>query len=222
MKTLTLTSLERALHSIAIVVATLLCLSLASCNKDDQDDDDDNPEGYLITATIANGNSDIALVKAQVDDDVVLATAKYSKGGFTISLPNPSSRYLEEFYDNTYACTTDFYAYDDDDDPLGQLLYAKVSSSGLITLGLYLYIGDDLEMYASDEGITFDLSCTKGWNLLYIISSDPDLETGTLTTNQQSGLEWRLYADSGTYAGTLRSAANRLSSYIHKLNTIKR
>jgi hypothetical protein len=178
------------------VAIVWLSASFLSCEK--EEDQESETEAYLITAEVENGSSDIATVKSLLDNGTVLATAKYSGQGFTIGLPDPDSKQMEELFDGINACMPDgFYAYDSDGYRIGQFLYAKVSSSNVVTLGMYVYIDTELEVYETDGYITLDISAEKGWNLLYIISDDPDLETGTFTTKKQSGLKW-LYSETST------------------------
>jgi hypothetical protein len=199
-----------------MTAATLLCVLFSSCEKDE----DDKPKGYQITATkVENAPSGIATVKALFDDGVTLATAKYANGGFTIGLPEPSSKYFEELYDGVDACMLDgFYAYDSSGDEIGGLLYAKISSEDMITLGVYVYIDDDMELHESDEDFTINISGKKGWNLLYIISDDPDLETGTITTARQSGMMW-IFDSFGEAASSQQRSV--VAKQLRSLNGIK-
>jgi hypothetical protein len=209
-------SLARGVMLVAAVA--LLCVLFSSCEKDG--DDNDETEGYLITAVnVENAASGIAIVKALFDDGVALATAKYANNGFTIGLPNPTPGYLEELYDEVDACMLDgFYAYDSRGDMLGELLYVKVSSDDVMTLGLYVYIDSDMEFRESDEDFTIDISGKKGWNLLYIISDDPDLETGTITTARQSGMMWFFSPLSKAASSQQRSV---MAKQLRNLNIIK-
>jgi len=132
-----------------IVIMALLCVSFSSCDKDKDKDDNDKQDGYLITATNVEGAaSSIVSVKALLDDGMTIATAAYSNDGFTIGLPNPDSKHIDDFYDQVGACFLDgFYAYNKKDDMLGKFIYAKMSSNGTMTMGLYIYIDDDVELH---------------------------------------------------------------------------
>jgi hypothetical protein len=195
-----------------VAVVTLMSISFFSCDKDG--DKDDEPKGYLITAEVEGGNSKITSVKALIDGNHVLATAKYSDNKFTIGLPDPSSSYLDEIYDELEGCILEaFYAYDDDDDIIGAIVYGNVSSYE-ITVGLYLYVTEDVDFYDSEDGVVFDLSLKEGWNLVYGISGDEDFETGTITSKKQSGLRWIFSSETRSTSGQLRSLlSNKLKAY---------
>lgn len=185
------------------IVASLLCVSFFSCEKDEAGE----LEGYLVTVSdVENTISGIASVKARLDGST-LATAKYSNGGFTIGLPDPDSKYLEELFDGVDGCMLDgFYAYDSDGDMLGEFLYAKMSANDVLTMGFFIYIDEDIEFHESDDDFTFNISGEKGWNLLYIITDDPDLETGTFTTVKQNGMMWLFSGESNTLSAKQHSA----------------
>jgi hypothetical protein len=212
MKKVTLTHRKSFYRSIMTVAIAALSVGFVSCEKDDKDKE---PGGFKVTAEdVEGGSSKIATVKALLDGDE-LADAAYKNDGFSITLPEPKSRYLEEVLEGFDAegCTLDgFYAYDDDDDEIGQFLHAKISSSDEMTLAMYIYVDEDLEIDESDRYFTIEIDAKKGWNILYIISDDPDLESGTLTTKKQSGMRW-LYV-SGTRSASLRAAAGKLQNLL--------
>jgi hypothetical protein len=175
----------------------LLSISFVACQGDDKEED-----GYKITGQVENGNSNIATVKAIVDG-YVLAKTDYSGGGFTIILPVPDKEYLEQINlgETVEACMLDgFYAYNSKNSRLGQLAYAAVPSNKEVDLAVFIYTTKDFEVNGTSDGIDFNVSCKKGWNILYSISYAPDYEIVEFTTQKPSGLRWLFLDDSSSSA----------------------
>jgi hypothetical protein len=193
---------------MTLAAVALLSVFFTSCPKDDKE-----PDGYAVTAEdVEGGSSSIKTVKAILDGDD-LAEGAYKNDGFTVTLPVPKSSYYEEILDGVgvEGCMLDgFYAYDDDDDEIGEFLHAKLSDDGdTFTMAFYIYVDEDLEIDESDEYFDIYISAKKGWTILYVISDDEDLEEGTFTTKKQSDLRW-IYSSNSTRAGnasSMRAAA---------------
>ena len=187
-----------------MAAVVLLSVSFTACKKNE---DSGSGGGYQITAYVENGISSIATVKALLDG-TTLATAKYSNDSFSISLPVPGSQHLEEIEDGFNGCFLDgFYAYDGSGNMLGLILYGKMEGD-FMTLGEYVYADSDFEFHGSEDGVTVDVSGKKGWNLFYMISDDPDFETGTLTTQKQSNMLWIFASGSSVASSKLHSAVS--------------
>ena len=200
---------------------------MTSCEKDDEDKDDNNDENGLVASTVS-GNLDIKIegVHDEFDpsyifdvelttwdsdhyDYVVLATAKYSNDGFTISLPeNPPS--------NTLKPINDDFGFEPEDGVKISNMNAKIMQAGLYAKNeygsncgsIYLYKEEgDTEFYMyliySDSDVnvtgkdlgneeTYSLSLKKGWNKMYCIYKElPDgRDDDIYTTTPQSGMKW--------------------------------
>jgi hypothetical protein len=179
-----------------IVAAVLLLgIGFVSCKGDD----DEGEKGYTVAGYVGNGVSSIATVKAMVDG-YVLAKADYSNNEFTITLPVPDKEYLEQVNlgETVEACILDgFYAYNSKNSRLGEIVYAAVPSNKEVDLGVFVYAGKDFETSGTAGSVDVNISCKKGWNIIYSISYAPNYETVELTTKKPSGLQW-LFLDNST------------------------
>jgi hypothetical protein len=216
------TGFSKSLFMAAIV---LLSVSFVACNKDDDDDNDKNSNGYKITAQVVNGNSDVAAVKAILDGDVLAAadfdTLTY---GFTIFLPDPAEYYLGElgFADGEGCMLNGFLAYDKRGKAIGQFGYAIAQSSDAGYLGLFVYTTEDFEVTGTEAGVNVNVSCKKGWNIVYSYFNI-DGEIMALTTQRPNGIMWifieetSLLKQSGTFpdTGTIKKLNTAISK---KLN----
>lgn len=179
-----------------IMVITMLMLGFmfAACDKDDKDKDkDEDPpieDGYLVEAKVSTDGLAVTSVKAVLESGKVLAKGNYSGKGFTISLPVPNSKDLEEMTDDVQYCMPEFYAYDKKGNSVGGFLYYKAGTNDVLTFGVYMYFDNDLELHGDGGAFEASISVSKGWNMVYMITDDPNLERGKLTSKKQSGLSW--------------------------------
>ena len=193
---------------------------ITSCSKDD-----DGPSTSTISGALdvkVEGGSafnniidEVKLIGYNPDtySEVVLATAKYSDGGFKIDLPEtPSSGILQPvanlFADggdvsesvkisNTSAKAADvyLYAYDADGDEIGSIYCYKETGNLYVALEL-IYADSDVTITGSETyewgTTTFSASLKKGWNQAYYVEKEVSEEKweDSFTTTPQSGLKW--------------------------------
>lgn len=167
----------------------------------------------LITATnIINGTNDIKTVKAGLDDDIIAQTS-YQNNGFTLQLPTTlNDIYLYSFSewdseisisDKTakYSMLDCMYAYDIDDDEIGDFWYEYEKSNEWGAIG-WMYVDKNVTINGSEtyenESLSFDLNLQKGWNILYYVETET--YTGdsyyweyTYTSQKPSGVTFQWY-----------------------------
>ena len=214
----------RRLKNVATIVACFAAAlffsaALVSCNKDDNNGDTGQSTltGTSITANVEGGSAlnnlidEVKLVaynKENYDQFVVLATAKFTNGGFKIDLPGtvPSS-VLESFDEdfltditvsNMNVKTTWAYtkAYDKDGQEIGGFYYYKEDGNTGVIMGL-VYAEGDVNITGSStphENVTstYSVSLKKGWNQVFEIEKElpDDKWEYTRTTANQSGMKW--------------------------------
>jgi hypothetical protein len=120
-----------------------------------------------------------------------------------------------EFADGEGCVLDGFLAYNSKDKAIGQFMYAAVQSSGAGYLGMFVYTTEDFEVNGTEEGINVNISCKKGWNIIYGYF-DSDGETAALTTQRPNGIMWIYIDDSSLLkqSGTVPD-----TKAIRKLNT---
>ena len=208
------------------LIAAILFVSAAivSCDKDDDDDD-----GGLSTSTVGtidakveNGNAfndlidEVKLVTLGNSGVVVLATAKFSNGGFKIGLPETvPSNVLRSFDEqggvdedlevsnmNVKTTFTSLFAYDEDGDWIGGFFYFKEDATTFVGMQLVYADGDvNITGETTDEDgtETWSVYLKKGWNQMFFIDKEwpNDKWESTSTTTSQSGLKWYFSDDDG-------------------------
>ncbi|MDR0507511.1 MAG: hypothetical protein LBH32_11965 [Dysgonamonadaceae bacterium] len=178
----------------------LVCAQFVSCEKDKKKTD----TNYTVIAIeVENSSSSISTVKATVQG-VELASAKYSNSGFTVKLPVPDDDLLVD----ELMCTLDGYglsAYNGNS-LSGYIWYYTVNQEEELTIGQYWYFDSNITLNDSEDGLSIDISCKQGWNLLYFTTKD--LQTGTLTSKKISGLRW-IYLDESSFGLNKKSAEMR-------------
>ena len=188
-----------------IVVAVLITGIFAACDKESSGDG--NGDASLIKATsVQNSNGDVASVLAILDYKgwYKLATAKYNNG-FKITFPsNVSKDYLISFEEqfglqggnfgivHLYALNDEYNIYWDEL-VVGELLLDNVNSGQEYVNAYYTYADKDFTAKGSDNSCEVDCSFKKGWNILYLTTSN-DGRKELFTTKKPSGvvLQWRL------------------------------
>jgi hypothetical protein len=169
---------------------TVACISLlaastfCACDKD-KGNDDDNSGLALGRIEVENGNSyngEIDTVKVvieiEIEDGVVVYSAPYTNGGFTLNLPESvDNKYLEKIGEemsggfnvsnaNVKGCAAILAAYKS-----GSVVGSFYHGTKIFP-GALMYVDDALTVTGSqDEGegmaITYNLSLKKGWNMVY-------------------------------------------------------
>jgi hypothetical protein len=192
-----------------------MVVALYSCDKDEKNDDkkedpkDDIPASVIVdnklTVTVENGSSysgKIDSVKMTArdseDDKVVITSAPYNNGVFTLELPVPfADIFLDALsdiddFDGSTISNPNVKISDIDD----LRIYAYKSGK---SIGYFHFINNSDgwggPMYANDDVIvtgnstddsgtyTFNVNLKKGWNMIY--------ENGNATTSQApAGLKW--------------------------------
>jgi hypothetical protein len=205
--------------------------------------DDDNPvtektDDYSITVQLEEGDSNIASIKALLNDDV-LAEASYDQSNdkFTIILPTPKATYLREstFTNTGKECSLDgLYAYNKSGKEIGEILCGAVTSDRKkIYVGLFYYTNEDFNFTGNEDDIKFSLSCKEGWNIIYVGYDSDSNDMVEAITQKPSGLIWIFSEDSSSasrqtvskfnyYANGSLSSAPKQSKAIPRAKEIDR
>ena len=201
------------LRIVATIFACLAVMMLVSCNKDD-----DGLSTSTITSITANVEGGSALndlideVKLVTwnnsGDDVVLATAKFSNGGFKIVLPetvpsNVLSSFNEDYLDedikvsnmNVETTYAELHAYNENGDRIGFFYYYKENATTDVEMDLVYANGDvNITGKITDEygTETWSVYLKKGWNQVFYIDKElpNDKWEDSVTTTSQSGMKW--------------------------------
>ncbi len=181
-----------------------LCAGLAftSCDKDDESPETNsiNP----IVATVVDGSSyDPDRVEGYLGNSLnPLATAPYSNGGFTLTLPETvDDEYLQkqlveladEFTVSDTNAKTNYlqiYGYKSNN-IMGEFRYMNPSTSMKIEAH-YMYSDRDVSVTGSrlmydDENLVYDLYLKAGWNIVYMIPSSTGI---TYSASDPGGFVW--------------------------------
>jgi hypothetical protein len=209
------------------VLFFVMCVVVSSsCKKDEE------TKGLVVKAVVENGNdynSMIDEVKACVYYDATgnenfvlgfIATGKYEKGGFNLTLPSViDNKYLTKLDgligiesiiisdpNLMLAPIEEFVGYQGAD-PVGVFSFGNgiETEAEIETLATYFYsdrnasVKGELSSIEDDYTMTlvYDMTLKKGWNLVYaIISGDPVTGFTTLvTTTSVDNLKWQFYDD---------------------------
>jgi hypothetical protein len=155
-------------------VSLFTVVALCSCDKDEDEKKKDDPvvtdstvvAGYTVTVTVENGNcfnSKIGIVKAYIDvdnaDDVEVANAPYSNGGFTLKLQST----ISEAY---------LYAWFEDEDDY--LEGVTVSNPNVKIADM-----DDIDAYKSNDHVGYFYNeLSDGWEMWYVYANENLSMTG--------------------------------------------
>ena len=196
---------------------------ITSCDKDDDGPSTSTVSGAFDVkleggSAYNNVIDEVKLIgwAENTGSEIVLATAKYSNGGFKIDLPaTPPSSILcpiaETFTDggkvnesvkisNTSAKVAEdvqLYAYDADGDRIGGIYCYKEAGNTFVGMTL-AYSDSDVTVTGKETtewgSITYNMSLKKGWNQAFYIEKEVSEEKweDTLTTTPQSGMKWVL------------------------------
>ena len=202
------------LYLIAAIV--FVSAAIASCNKDKDDGDNGLSTSTVTTidATVEGGDAlndliDEVRLVGSFGERAVLATAKFSNGGFKIDLPKTlPSNVLESIEGrlqdgvnvsnkNVKWTRTDMRAYDKDDNLIGRLYYSKSDENTWVYVD-FIYSDGDCNITGNvldEKGIipvTYSVSLKKGWNQMFNITNGlfNDEQEQISTTTIQSGLKW--------------------------------
>jgi hypothetical protein len=204
----------------------LVALIFAGCDKSGNGGD------LKITASVENGSALNALIdEVRVTEhinedgegtDVIIATAPFKNGGFTITLPDKiDERLIELLFDETPSSITvsnkdvagiflidEFSAYKSNE-YVGEIFCGYEQGTETNYMGVrvaYVFVDADVKVTGSytdpeDEDWTeiYDVNLKKGWNTVYLIETeDENGWSGTCTTTKPSAdLKW--YFDGGNY-----------------------
>ena len=194
---------------------------LGGCRGDDNVDDDDDDDSVFdrhITAKIENASdfSDVTKVKILAWDngnEIVLATADFKDGGFTLNLPervNSNLLYLIEDYFSMVTISNKnakwrsivvIHGYNKDDEYVAFFRLANEQYNSefyckYLYVDSYLMITGD-QYYFSNGSLAlievYDISLKKGWNVLHETRSYTEegvLQSEFRTSPAIEGMKW--------------------------------
>ncbi|MDR1680341.1 MAG: hypothetical protein LBS12_00955 [Prevotellaceae bacterium] len=204
------------------LVSLFTVVAISSCNKDDDDDDQGGGIDNTITATVENGSSlngkiDLVEVVVYRENGIshAVASAPYSNGGFTLTLPETvGDMYLDAFEDMPVTMTVSDYNVKTSQADI------RASKAGVKTgwfyhgtpewAGILIYSTGDVSVTgtstdtytydANEDGVNetyteiwkYDVQLKKGWNMMYIKEIEKGNNTIECENNSivPSGAKW--------------------------------
>jgi len=226
--------MNKKLHYLT-AAAIAAAVVFAECKKDDDDKLTSGAFDGKITATVEKGNaynslnSKVNKVSVMVHyydiyEDVEFASGTYANGNFTLTLPQPASKYLFPFWDeekteipagvniseNVKVFEVDMFDFEvyDSVNPnnyerRSSLAYGKVGNNSY-TQVVFVYADKDFTVTGSskeedDKGKWEDyysMSFKKGWNIAYWTETvSGEWVIFEGTTKPVSGVKWYFLRD---------------------------
>ena len=203
----------------ALMLGAMACAAVlvASCKKDDDKEPGSNPVSTINAAVVNGGSVDVDTVKAIVYTNgawYLFATAPYTGGGFTITLPdNVDPECLSLMFDdgamtslsmsnrNVKVVYSDVRGYKSGSNK-GNFYYEKwegefgegtqVASSSLVYAdGDVVITGTHTETSGAQTNIdVYNVSLKKGWNFMYRARERSDNTRKDTYTTSDPGAKW--------------------------------
>jgi len=213
--------MKKLLKKLALLPLFCGLVLTSACSNDDENGNDNNndiPTSWFdgtITATVVNGNDYNDLINrvgapavilnfesGDVSEDFVeIASATWSNGGFTITLPTtPDDKFFTPFIEGlpvninvsdrnarTVMVGFDgiaFFAYDHTNEFVGVLSYGSAE-----TFVVFMYADRDVTIVGMLGSAMYNMSLRRGWNKVFATYTETEVEV-IVSTQAVSGLKW--------------------------------
>ena len=199
----------------APTVLLMVALILGGCSKDDDDLNKGKTDSFngTVTAKVENGSSyesQISTVWALYDAEVnssgelrgrILSSGDYTKGGFSITLPDIPSSFLvnvQTFFGNglnidgeleysepdAQVLDADFFAITEDNEYLDYFIYTNAAAKR--TTCLFIFSDSNVTIKGGKD---INVSLRKGWNRIFLTPAD-----NKIVSTAPSGMKWYLHS----------------------------
>ena len=186
------------------MIALTVIVLFSACKKDDDSSGANSPNPSVINAKNVVGNGEIVSVKALMKnyitgEKIVIATSKFEKNGFRMTLPTPPEACLNEagaefggFISDLKAKVgfLDVAAFNEKDKKEGAMYFLGINASYYVD-AYYVYSDRDFTIKGYYHYAEYDCSFKKGWNLLYYVENSVSLKDYYTTQKPaEVTLEW--------------------------------